>query len=237
MPILSNIIKEFFGILLPRRCPLCGAILSAYENETCLECFASLPLTYDWLRQTNRLTELFAARVPLDCASAFMFYGHGKLSQHGVHSFKYYGNKNLAYLLGSIYGRMLADSGYFKDIDLLVPVPLHRWRLIGRGYNQSEIFCRGMASQMNIEVETNALRRVRYTKKQALSSGRLQRWQNVKDAFELKKPQRLLGRKIMVVDDVITTGATIEACVRAITDKLPHISIGIGCCAVAGRRT
>lgn len=232
---ILDFLGEILGLFFPKRCPLCGVVMQRAEQGICIECRGNLPLTYNWLRANNGLTEMFAGRVPLRGASALMYYGAGGLAQKGVHSFKYHDNRDVAYLFGAIYGRFLVECGRFNQVDMLVPVPLHRWRFWSRGYNQSEIFCRGMASQMGIEVQSGALRRVRATKKQALRKGRVQRWRNVEDAFLLVYPEKLLGRKVMIVDDVITTGSTLEACVRAISDKLPQIDVWVGCCAVAGR--
>lgn len=228
---MGELFKALLYSLFPRRCPLCGDMMVGGERDFCSLCRSDMPLTGYWMRKKNPLTELFAGRVMLDSASSLMFFRHDSTSQRAIHQLKYLGNRSMAISLGRIYGRYLAQSNLYDDVEILVPVPLHWSRRWNRGYNQSELFCQGMALEMNLRVETGALRRVRATAAQARKKSRTERWSNVEGAFCLCHPDRIVGRGVMLVDDVITTGATIEACARAISDVLPEQRIWIGSAA------
>ena len=146
---------------------------------------------------------------------------------------KFHGNSDLCLLMGRQMGLDLLASGRFDDIDLLVPVPLHWWRRIQRGYNQSELLCRGIAQVMQREVNTRALRRHRYTQQQSLQAS-MDREANVQDAFSLRHPKDLVGRHILLVDDVLTTGATISSCCQAL-NGVEGLTVSIATLCIAGK--
>ncbi len=228
--------RAFIALFFPLCCPLCSKVLPSSQRGLCLECTASLPLSYQWLRQHNTLTELLHGRVPIAGGSAFLFFERGASSQKLVHLFKYHSKAHIAYLLGQLYGVELRRSGRYDSIELVMAVPLHWRRLAGRGYNQSDYFARGLAKTLGVEHVKGTLKRNRSTSQQSLKNSKQARWDNVAGAFSVRHPQRLEGRSIMLVDDVITTGATIEACARAITKAAPTAKIWVGAASIVKKK-
>lgn len=228
--------NDIRSIFFPKRCFACESVLHSGQEAICADCRSHMPFTFYWMIKDNYLTDLFAGRMLLDGASALFYYEHGSQYREMIHDMKYRSAYEVADVLGQIYGYYIAQSPYFKGIDLIIPVPLHRKRLLSRGFNQSEVFARGIEKQCDLQVETKALKRVKNTDKQATKKDAHQRWENVEDAFELKRPDLLAGKKIMIVDDVITTGSTIEACTRAINAKLPDVRFYVGAMACVKKR-
>jgi len=152
----------------------------------------------------------FWGRVRLEHAAAWFHYTKGSRYPVLIHALKYMGRRELGYELGRLYAHELDDT-FVYETTVIVPVPLHRRKKRQRGYNQSEWIGRGLAQVLNKPLQTNNLCRVHYTKTQTRKS-RLERWQNVKNVFRLRQPQLLEGQHVLLVDDVVTTGATLEAC-------------------------
>lgn len=227
---------DFFSglkrLVFPISCPLCGGELHSTEGSFCSICRAELPYTGLHMRQYNHITRMFEGRVPLVTASALMYFRHDTTAQAAIHQFKYLSNTRLAFTLGQTYGRLLTQSRLYDPVEVLLPVPLHTSRLLKRGYNQAEIFCRGMACQMSVRVETKALCRTKATQTQTRHHSKQERWDNVHGAFRLVNPAALSGRGVMIVDDVITTGSTIESCAEAVLSVLPEQRLWIGSTAV-----
>lgn len=151
-----------------------------------------------------------------------------------IHAFKYHGRWRLALEMGTWYGACLADAGAFADADALVPVPLHWIRRLGRGYNQSEYLAAGLARALDKPVWTGILRRRRSNPSQT-GARTPDRWSNVQDLFALRRPERLAGRHILLVDDVFTTGATLVSCAEAILAAVPDCRISMATLAVSAR--
>ncbi|MDL5048575.1 ComF family protein [Oscillatoria amoena NRMC-F 0135] len=137
--------------------------------------------------------------------------------QELLHELKYNSQPEIGRMLGRVYGIDLVQSGVARGVDAIVPVPLHTWKMQRRGYNQSEEFAKGLGESMNIPVESNVIARVTNTETQTRKS-RLKRWENVRDVFVIPNRSSIEGRHVLLVDDVITTGATIEACGHALFD-------------------
>ncbi len=177
----------------------------------CVRCQQQLPKTNFHLHQENEFTHRFWGRLDLFAgASLFRFTKKGKV-QHLIHELKYKGKTNVGVELGIYYGHQLLESPLFRDIDCIVPVPLHPRKLHKRGFNQSDLFAKGLSQSMGIPHYPDGLKRRVYTETQTKKS-RAERLANVLDAFEVYKPGRMQGKHILLVDDVITTGATLEAC-------------------------
>lgn len=170
-----------------------------------------LPYTNFQLHSDNRVARQLWGRLPFVNASAFLYFHKGTRVQNLMHQLKYAGKIEIGQKLGEMCGDVLAGSDAYRDVDLIIPVPLHARRLKERGYNQSECFARGLSLSMNVEMSEKALKRVIGTPSQTRKS-RFSRYENMLDAFEVALPELVSGKHILLVDDVITTGATIEAC-------------------------
>lgn len=224
------------SIIFPRRCACCSSPLDDTDSELCLTCRYDMPLTGYYFRKDNYVVELFAGRVDFRTASALMYFRYGSDYQTMIHRMKYSGRDDIARMLGVIYGGYLSRSPFYSDIDIVVPVPLHFTKKIKRGYNQSYEFARGVASAMGVKCIPDVLRRHKRTRTQARLTDREHRADNVKGAFRVLHAKRYSGKKILLVDDVITTGATLEACARALNSQVPDAVLYLGAIAVVARK-
>lgn len=218
---MNKWLRQLGDLFYPNLCSVCGRELGENELKICTFCRWEMPLTDFWLMRENYVTKLLAARFPFEQACAYIRFqsvtgGYRRM----IHRMKYAGRFDLAEMLGEMFGNALSQSALYKDVDLLIPVPLHWTKRIIRGYNQSEELCRGMAKQMNVEYNFRALKRVRMTRQQARRKS-ADRWRNVAGAFRVVDLESLRGRHVLLVDDVLTSGSTIEACAEAL--------IGAGC--------
>jgi ComF family protein len=224
-------IEDFISLVYPRICALCGNSLWRSEEVICQKCEYHLPKTNFHLDPENPVSKLFWGRTRINSACAFLHFNKGNSTQVLIHKLKYKGRKDIGILLGNRYGLYLKNSPPFSDISWIIPVPLHRKKLIARGYNQSEQFGLGLSSAMGVPVENRELIRNQETETQTKKS-RFKRWENVSETFMVRDPQKLEGSHVLLVDDVITTGATIEACVLVLA-PVPGIKISIAAIAVA----
>jgi ComF family protein len=167
------------------------------------------------LRRDNTLEQAFWGRCHIERAAAFSVYNRGSRIRKLIHALKYKGRKETGTMLGKLYGVILAESGFTEGIDIIVPVPLHPARQRERGYNQSEYIAAGLSEATGLPVRSDIIRRLEQTASQT-KHGRYDRWENVQGLFVVSNPEEICGRHILVVDDVITTGSTIEACVNAL---------------------
>lgn len=205
---LSDMWRDVRRVVLPSTCPICGGRLPRGEAVVCSLCEATAPLTQLWTEEENPMRERFAGLMPVHRAAAFLWYVEGSAWRDAIHRFKYGNVWRTAYDLGRWYGALLKQSGLYDDVDVVVPVPLHWWRRLWRGYNQSEYLADGIARELGANVDRQSVVRHRYNKSQA-SQYHAERWDNVEGIFRLRHPERLRGKHILLVDDVLTTGATI----------------------------
>lgn len=223
--------SDLAGLLFPKSCLLCGKPLHQQEEILCTTCFYKLARTNFQREAENPIIEIFSGRLPLVSATTFLFFSKGGGTQQLIHKLKYKGKKEIGVYLGKLFGNQLNDSELFNMIDTIIPVPLHPKKEHKRGYNQSLMIVEGMAKSMKARVFPDVLYRKIYTSSQTKKS-RYERWQNVKDTFEIKKGQRLEGKHVLLVDDVITTGATLEACGNKLLE-IPGIKLSIASLAYA----
>ncbi len=216
---------DFVGLFFPRVCQSCGRPLFASEEVLCMKCKHQLPTTNFHLSKENPVQEIFNGRIPLYSATSLLFFNKGGMAQQMVHRLKYKGKKEIGLYLGKRLGIQLNESPWFKNADALLPVPLHPKKQFKRGYNQSLLIARGMSSVMKATAYDDILFRKIHSSSQT-KKARYERWQNVKDIFEIRHGERLSGKQIILVDDVITTGATLEACARHLL-KIPNIKISV----------
>lgn len=209
-------IQAFGRLFYPVNCASCGEALVDRESHICTICQVSLPVT-DYHREAhNPMDDLLKLRLRVDFISSFLLYDQGLTTQNMLHAIKYKGNKELATHLGELYGHDIKNE-FEHPLDYIIPVPLHRRRLRERGYNQSEFWANGLAKSLSIPTNIDSLIRTQYTTTQTKKS-RTDRIKNVASAFKIQAPERLKGKSILLVDDVITTGATLEACGRVLWD-------------------
>ncbi len=205
--------SDFVGLLFPRVCLACQEPLGRGEDHVCTDCRAQLPYT-DYHRLApldNPLARRFWGKLPIAHALGYLtFQKHGRV-QHLLHQLKYKNQQEVGRVLGRWYGQELFESGYAATFDLVVPVPLHPRKLARRGYNQADSFAEGLATGLTCPWYPDALRRTAHTDSQTRKT-RFQRWQNVATVFEAARPDLFAGQHVLIVDDVLTTGATLEAC-------------------------
>ncbi len=220
-------LQRLFDVLTPHRCAVCGLPLHAEDKLLCPSCGLALPRT-DFLAHPdeNLMAQVFWGRVRSVCrAAAFSYhFGHAE-SARPLYQLKYFGHPQAGVSLGRIFGREMVQSGFTDGIDLIVPVPLAPLRLKQRGYNQSAMLARGLSEATGIAVDEHVLQRTVFEGSQTVRD-RWRRNENVKDAFRLGSAERVAGRHILLVDDVVTTGATMCACAQTLEQAHPaHISM------------
>jgi ComF family protein len=205
------LLDDFLSLFYPQLCFACGNSMLRNEEVICISCRYHLPKT-NFHRQTdNPLAKIFWGRVQLQNVSSGFYFSKGSKIQHLMHQFKYKGRPEIGEYLGKLYGSELIQEKRFQEIDVIIPVPLHPKKLRKRGYNQSEKFAEGLAHAMQKELDTTTLIRT-YASETQTRKARFSRWENVKEIFSITNYEKILHKHILLVDDVITTGATIEAC-------------------------
>jgi len=224
-------IEDLISLVYPKICAGCGNSLWRHERIICTSCDYYLPKTKYHLESDNPVSKLFWGRIPVHSAAAYLFFNKGSRVQHLIHQLKYKGRKDIGIFLGSVYGLHLSESPGFRDIEVIIPVPLHKKKLIQRGYNQSDQFGLGLSASMKIPMNDQVLIRSHSTETQTKKS-RFKRWENVDQTFMVTDLQQLSGKKILLVDDVITTGATLESCILALSE-IPEVRISVAAIAVA----
>ena len=206
---------SFWSLLFPRCCVVCGSPLSRGEECLCTCCNINLPRTGFHLRKDNPVECLFWGRIPgLKRASSFLFYRKGSDFRRILHLLKYGGYKELGEVMGRYMSAELSSAEFFDGVDMIIPVPLHRKKQKLRGYNQSEWIARGIASVTGIPLCAECMIREKNTETQTRKST-FERWENVEGIFRLCDTVHFEGKHVLLVDDVLTTGATTVACASA----------------------
>ena len=201
------------------------------ENLICTECYVVIPRANYHIEIENPVAQLFWGRCLIERAAAFSFYNKGSRIRNLIHNLKYKGIKDIGYELGRIYGLSLKSSGFTNDIDLIIPVPLHPSKKRIRGFNQSDCISTGIADVSGLPVDTNSLIRATVSATQTKRS-RYERWTNVEGIFRVIDPEIIRGRHILLVDDVITTGSTIESCANELL-KVKGVKVSVVALAFA----
>lgn len=228
-----SFIDALIGLLYPSVCAACGSSLFKWEKLVCTRCRSFLPKTGYEMNEDNPLARLFYGKVRLKAVTACFFFSKEGKVQHLIHELKYKGNSDAGIFLGQELGKSLKDAPLFQGLDYLIPVPLHPKREKQRGYNQSMMIAQGISEEIGVPVDDKFLFRSVNTATQTHKT-KEERWQNVKDIFELKHPELLEGKYVLLVDDVLTTGATLEACALTLS-WVPGITISCATAACAGQ--
>lgn len=229
--LLKNWIVPLFHLFFPRCCVVCGATLIEGEEAICTRCNIDMPRTNYHKEKDNLVERLFWGKIPLERATSYFFYRKGSDYRKILHRFKYGGQKELGAVMGRYMAAELSASGFFKDVDVIVPVPLHPRKQKERGYNQSEWIARGVAEVTGIPVNTSSVVRRKHTDTQTRKST-YERWENVDGIFMLLHPELFIGKHILIIDDVLTTSATTTACADVFC-KVAGVRISVLTLAVA----
>ena len=227
MSIWTDLWKLFF----PQCCLVCGKTLLEGEEYLCFHCLSNMPRTRLYLQKDNEMEKELWGKLPIERASAYLYYSKGGDVKRLLTDLKYRGNADLGCFLGRCMTREMLSSGFFQGVDGIIPVPLHPRKQKIRGYNQSIMLANGISSVTNIPVWNDLLVRTQYTQTQT-RKGSYERWLNVKDMFECTSPERLRGKHVLLVDDVFTTGATLVACADAFR-QIPGLRFSVLTLALA----
>ena len=225
-------IDSILNLFYPRVCAACGEPLLKGEETVCLKCLHQLPRTGYERYPENPMMQSFYGRVNLHAATACFFFAKSGKVQHLIHELKYKGNKEAGLFLGHQIGESIKDAPLFQGIDLLIPVPLHPKRERKRGYNQSLLIANGISEATGIPIGEHYLVRTVYNETQTHKNAE-ERYHNVQGIFETRFAEELKGKHVLLVDDVLTTGATLESCAHEL-EKIPGITISVASAACAG---
>lgn len=227
-----KLFKHLINLLFPRVCAACGNLLLEGENTVCTTCRFLLPKTGYELHPDNPLAQIFYGQMPFNAVMAEFFFSKTGKVQHLIHGLKYHHCRENGIFLGQEIGKSLQKAPNYQGIDFIVPIPLHPKKEKIRGYNQSHVIAEGISEIMNIPIAENCLVRSIFTATQTKKS-RDERYENVKDIFELKNPEKLKGKHVLLVDDVLTTGATLMSAGKALMQS-EGIKISVATVACAG---
>ncbi len=212
---LPNILNDINTVLLPRLCFGCNARLYRGEQVLCTVCRDHLPLTEYNFSEENSLDRTFYGRIEIAKASSFLFFHEVGIVKNLIHYLKYKNQPQIGIFLGDWYGSVLKEDPEFPQLDMVIPVPMHPKKLKKRGYNQVEGFGKQIAYQLGIPYRDDILIKKTHTQTQTRKS-RIYRWQQQQPTFNVPEPSSLVNKKVLLVDDVVTTGATLENSAKAI---------------------
>ncbi|MCK5821550.1 MAG: ComF family protein [Bacteroidales bacterium] len=229
------ILRDFLDLFLPRTCAACNRALNPWEEEICQLCLMQLPISNYHMDHNNPVAQVFWGRVRLEQASTWFIYMRGSRFQNLLHRLKYEHRPRIGIAMGKNYGYQLKHSGIYEIPHLIIPVPLHPKRQRSRGYNQSEVISRGLSIALEIPVRLDILLRTVHTKTQTAKT-RAERYQNVSGKFQVNNHEAIQNKHILLVDDVITTGATIEACAEELL-KIEGTRLSVIGVAYASKRS
>lgn len=232
--ILSSHLLSLARMVYPDLCLACNHEVHRGKRFICLYCEQDLPLTKSWTQKNHFLEKQFWGRIPLLQADAFLYFEQGRVTQQILKKIKYRGDQELAVYMGRIFAeRLLAPSSRFIKPDVIIPLPLHRKKERIRGFNQSELIARGMSEVLDVELNTSSIIRTVNNITQT-GKNKWQRWQNVESVFKNLNPSFLEGKHVLLLDDVITTGSTLESCGVEIL-KSANTSLSIASIATASK--
>lgn len=211
MSFTGTCFKNMIHLLYPAVCAGCGSDILPENSLICSDCLDSMPLTGFCLFRENPVEKIFRGRLPVVTASAYAYFTKDSVVQNMLHSLKYGGNKEIGIVMGSMMGRVLKSCAWNNDLSAIIPLPLHYRKKKKRGYNQAELICEGISGEMNVPVLTDVIERKKNTATQTRRS-RSERWNNIESTFDVKNDSEIRNKHVLLIDDVITTGATLDAC-------------------------
>lgn len=225
LKILDEIQKNLLNVLFPVFCNGCSNLLLKNENVICTKCIHNLPFTHHHNIKETEIDKTFYGLVPFEFGASMLYFTKKGISQNLIHNLKYRNRQEIGTFLGNLYANELANLETFKEIDYIIPVPLHKKRFHERGYNQVTTFCKAIEKNLSIPMLDDVLVKTQYLKSVTDKSkeGRLVHNKNV---FSIENQDKIEGKHILIIDDVFTTGATIEACAKEIL-KIKNTKISI----------
>ena len=223
--------KSLLHLFFPPTCAGCKTILIANENVICTSCRHEMPLTKHHLNPENDAYRKFYGRIPVEHVSALVYFHKKGIVQELIHSLKYRGQEAIGTVFGEWYAEELKNIPVLRTVDTIIPVPLHPKKLRERGYNQVTEFGNALAKSLQIPVNTTILFRQVYSKTQS-QKNRLGRTEGIDTIFDVSFDEKDHNKHVLLIDDVITTGATLEVCAKALL-KIPGTKISIVCMAMA----
>ncbi len=229
MNLRQTYFADFISLIFPELCQACAKSLYRNEEIICADCLYHLPYTNFHQQAENAVAQQFWGRVPVEAASAMLYFTKASRVQNLMHQLKYKNKPEVGVYLGRLAGKRLLENPIFAAADMIIPVPLHQQKQLKRGYNQSLSFAEGLSEKMLLPVENQNLLKITGTESQTKKS-RISRYENMKEVFWVKNPEKLVGKHILLVDDILTTGATLEACCTVLL-QIPDVKISIAAIA------
>ena len=233
MSTIASTVEGLLRLFYPHLCLGCGNDNLEKEEYLCIRCINSLPRTDNIYYPHNSTEQIFSGRLDIQFGHSEFYFSKGKIIQQILHQLKYKGNKDVGIFLGELLGKTLLNSERSALVDAIVPLPMHHHKELKRGYNQAAVIAQGVSNMMKKPVLEKALVRVRATNTQT-KMHRAERWTNVDGSFSVQQPELIEGNNILLIDDVITTGATLEACGRELL-KVKNVGLSIATVAIAAR--
>lgn len=227
----KELFDTFLELFYPSLCEACGENLFDGENIICTKCRYDIPKTKFAKEDDNPIEKIFWGRVELFSATAYCYYTKGGILKNLLHKLKYKSKPEIGVELGRLLGGSLVDNPKYESVNYIIPLPLHKKREHFRGYNQSYMIAKGINEIICKEIDNNSLYRAIETKTQT-KKNRFERWENVSEIFKLRNEKKLEGKHILLIDDVLTTGATIEAAAVALS-KIKNIKISVAAVALS----
>lgn len=229
--LLIDLWQDLLHLFYPHLCPVCASTLPTKTHLICPRCISRLPRTFDENARENPTEKIFTGRIRIDHAWSAFYFHKGSAMQLLIHELKYNNAPSLGYFLGELMGMQMLEAKMELNIDGLLPLPMHKKKEKQRGYNQALLIAKGISSVTGIPVIEDAVIKTKSTSTQT-NKQRIERWKNASGNFSIVKPEQLQHKNLLLVDDVITTGATLEAC-GSLLSKLPGTRLSIATLARA----
>lgn len=210
-------LKSLLNLFFPKLCNGCNTLLLNNETVICVKCRHELPFTYHHQIENNEIMQKFYGILPIEQATAMLYFHSKGIAQELIHNLKYRKQQEIGTILGNIYAHELIETNKISKVDYIVPTPIHKKRLQERGYNQVATFCEALSKELQIPIENELLFRTKHTKTQTKKS-KAKRAELLSNNFDVKAKDHHIGKHYLLIDDVITSGATIEACAKKLLE-------------------